>query len=187
MQDTPFEGGEPTGPPGGLTPDLNIGTDPGFGAPNLNVSGTATIGTGLTVTAGGATIIAGGTIIQAGGANITGGLAYDAVSGGPPAVTTTSQSLSAQTASITMTGSGRVIYLTPSTSLSSCTLTPTGSASVTNGAEVTLVNLHASSASTITIPSGAGAGPQAITISGTEVARFMYVAPLQIWSKIGGF
>ena len=114
-------------------------------------------------------------------------LSFDQIIGGPPTATTTSQSLSAQTASITMTGSGRVIYLTPSTSLSSCTLTPTGSASVTNGAEVTLVNLHASSASTITIPSGAGAGPQAITISGSEVARFMYVAPLQTWQKIGGF
>ena len=122
---------------------------------------------------------------------IIGALAADYINagpvGGPALASTTSQLLSAASSTITMTGSGRVIFLNPTATESTCILTPTSSAAATaatftNGMEITLVNLNASSASTITIPSSsAGINGIAITISGGDAARLMYVAALQTW------
>ena len=125
------------------------------------------------------------------GMQITSGLQYDFINGGPATATTISQLLSAASSTITMTGSGRVIFLNPTATESTCILTPTGSSSATsptftNGMEVTLVNLHPSSASTITIPTGS-AGPNngsVITISGGNCARLIYVAALQSWLHV---
>ena len=125
------------------------------------------------------------------GMQITSGLQYDTIIGGPATATTISQLLSAASSTITMTGSGRVIFLNPTATESTCILTPTGSSSATspsftNGMEVLLVNLHPSSASTITIPTGS-AGPNngsVITISGGNAARLIYVSALQSWIHI---
>ena len=131
-----------------------------------------------------------GPLTASSGITIIGGLNPDFIVGGPAPLSTTSQLLSAASSTITMTGSGRVIFLNPTATESTCILTPTNSAAATastftNGMEVTLVNLNASSASTITIPSSsAGINGIAITISGGDAARLMYVAALQTWVHI---
>ncbi len=148
----------------------------------LAISGNLTATNNLTVS---------GSLSALSGASVTGGFAFDQINGGPASSTTISQLLSAASSTITMTGSGRVIFLNPTATESTCILTPTSSTSATaatftNGMIVTLVNLHPSSASTITIPTGSG-GPNngiAITISGGNAANLMYVAALQTWIHV---
>ncbi len=149
----------------------------------LAVSGTISVGgAGTSTIANALTVSSGLTII--------GGLNVDFTVGQVPLSTTTSQLLSGTSSTITMTGSGKIIFLNPTATESTCVLTPTSSAAATattftNGMEVTLVNLNASSATTITIPSSsAGANGIAITISGGDAVRLMYVAALQTWVHI---
>ena len=127
----------------------------------------------------------GGITVNNGGVSLTGGLQYDTVYGLP--ATSISQTLSGTTSTITMTGSGRVIFINPTATLSTCILTPTASTNATtttftNGTEVTLINMNGTAASTLTIPAGsAGSGTPAVTISGTAAARFIYSSQLAAW------
>ncbi|MEB3330803.1 MAG: hypothetical protein VKQ33_16395, partial [Candidatus Sericytochromatia bacterium] len=61
------------GLPGALATKIATGMEDGTFSDDLTVTDTATIGNGLTVTAGGATITAGGQTITAGGQTITAG------------------------------------------------------------------------------------------------------------------
>lgn len=182
---------------------LSIIADPSAGgaangnltvANNLTVSGSVSALSGVALS-GNVTLTnnltVSGSIAALSGANVTSGLQYDTIAGGPATATTISQLLSAASSTITMTGSGRVIFLNPTATESTCILTPTSSTSATavtftNGQIVTLVNLHPSSASTITIPTGSAGANQgiAITISGGNAANLMYVAALQTWVHI---
>lgn len=146
------------------------------------LSGNVTLTNNLTVS---------GSLSALSGASVTGGLQFDQINGGPASSTTISQLLSAASSTITMTNSGRVIFLNPTATESTCILTPTSSsnataATFTNGTRVTLVNLHPSSASTITIPTGSAGANQgiAITISGGNAADLMYVSALQTWVHV---
>jgi hypothetical protein len=171
---------------------MTIIADPGAGgvsngnltiANNLTVSGSISAVSGVQ-----GNLTVSGSLGVLSGASVTGGIQFDQVNGGPASATTISQLISVASSTITMTGSGRVIYLNPTSTQSTALLTPTGSASATaftytNGMEVTLVNINPVSASTITIPS-LSAGAAAVTpvvISGGQTARLMYVAALQSW------
>jgi hypothetical protein len=182
---------------------LSIIADPSAGgtangnvtvANTLTVSGSVSAVSGLAIS-GNITatnnLIVSGSLSALSGASITNGFQFDQVNGGPASSTTISQLLSAASSTITMTGSGRVIFLNPTATESTCILTPTSSAvataaTYTNGMEVLLVNLHPSSASTITIPTGSAGANQgiAITISGGNSAKLIYVAALQTWVHI---
>lgn len=196
MQDQPFtddSGGELTvTSPGGLTPDLAIGVDPGFSGPNLTVpSGTISVGSGLTIGGGGITVI--------GGANNLGpgSLAFGAFSGGNPPGTQSAQiqifgtSAASMNSSLTMTGSGRVIYVSQTnTSTTLWAITPTASASTSgtfqDGAEVTVINFSPSGTSFVLSSAGMGSITQGanVTISAGQGQKFLYNAPLQAWVPI---
>lgn len=178
---------------------MTIINDPQGNAGNLNVAGGATVSgsvsavSGLAVSgnltatnnatiSGSVSILSG--LVASSGVSLTGGLQYDVVSGGLATTTTVSQLLSGTSSSITMTGSGRTIFLNPTATESTCILTPTSG--VANGLEVTLVNLHPSSASTITIPTGSAgiANGSAITISGGNAAKLVFVTALGGWMHV---
>src|SRR6266702_4162993 len=113
-------------------------------------------------------------------------LTFDGIAGNVPASTVTQAP--ANGSAITMTGSGRIILVSGSASAGvSQSLAPTSSAltgtsNFTNGLEVTLVNVGASS---FVIPSASGGpGNAATTISGGASARFIYIASLQVWSHL---
>ncbi len=122
---------------------------------------------------------------------VSGGFVYDVMSGGIPAATTSSQSLSASGVAITMTsgmssGGPHVLFVSAASTTATCVLTPTSSASTSgffqNGTEVTLVNIGASG-SNVLIPTSSGGTSQqaAITLSAGKSCRFRYYALLQSW------
>ena len=173
---------------------LTVINDPSGNSGNVNIQGTL-VTTGTASFASGLTASS----ISAGGLNssftsgltVSGGLNYDVVTGGLPAATTSSQSLSTSGVAITMTsgmstGGPHVLYVSAASTTATCVLTPTSSASTSgiyqNGLEVTLVNI-AGSGSNILIPtSSAGASQQAaITLSAGRACRFVYIAALQSW------
>jgi hypothetical protein len=174
---------------------LSIIADPAAGGAangNLTVANNMTISGSISAVSGvGGNLTVSGSLGALSGASITGGLQFDEVVGGPATATTISQLLSAASSTITMTGSGRVIFLNPTATQATVLLTPTSSAAATaatftNGTEILLVNLHPSSATTITIPTSS-AGPNngsVITISGGNAAKLIYVSALQSWIHI---
>lgn len=179
-----------------ITGSVTIVNDPQGGtgsAGNLNVAGTV-------VVSGTASFASGVTISSASisninasfpsGATITGGLNYDVVTGGLPASTTSSQSLSTGS-QINMTsgvsaGGAHVVYVSAASSVPTVALTPTSSASTSgvyqNGLEVTVINLG-TSGSTVLLPTSSAGVAQLIplTISAGRGVRFIYVAQLQTW------
>jgi len=167
---------------------LTVINDPQGNAGNVNIVGSVTA-SGSLVAASNLTVS--GSLAALSGISLTSGLQFDQVVGGPATATTISQLLSAASSTITMTGSGRVIFLNPTATQATVLLTPTSSAAATaatftNGTEILLVNLHPSSATTITIPTSS-AGPNngsVITISGGNSAKLIYVAALQSWIHI---
>ncbi len=88
--------------------------------------------------------------------------------------------LSATSGLITMTGLGskiRTIVTGNGTGISA-TLTPSATASVTNGAEVTIINENPVSASSLIITAGVTGN---VTILGAAARKFIYDAALTIW------
>ncbi len=173
---------------------VSIIADPtGINSPNLNVAGTI-IATGTASFASGVTVSslsAGGWNASfTGGATVQGGLNYDVVTGGLPATTTSSQSLSTgsqinMTSGVSAAGA-HVVYVSAASTTATVALTPTSSASTSgvfqNGLEVTVINLAASGSNVLIPTSSAGASQQnAVTISAGCAARFIYVAQLQTW------
>ncbi len=179
---------------------LTVINDPQGNAGNVNIVGNVTASGSLSALSGVAisgnvtltnNLTVSGSVGALSGISLTSGLQFDQVVGGPATATTISQLLSAASSTITMTGSGRVIFLNPTATQATVLLTPTSSAAATaatftNGTEILLVNLHPSSATTITIPTSS-AGPNngsVITISGGNSAKLIYVAALQSWIHI---
>ncbi len=173
---------------------LTIINDPNGNAGNVNIVGNTVVSGSVSALSGLAvsgTVTASNQFNALSGVSLTGGLQFDQIVGGPATATTISQLLSAASSTITMTGSGRVIFLNPTATQATVLLTPTSSAAATaatftNGTEILLVNLHPSSATTITIPTSS-AGPNngsVITISGGNSAKLIYVAALQSWIHI---
>ena len=173
---------------------LTVINDPNGNSGNVNIQGTL-VTTGTASFASGVTVSS----LSAGGLNssfssgltVSGGLNYDVITGGIPAATTSSQSLSTSGVAITMTsgmstGGPHVLFVSAASTTATCVLTPTSSASTSgiyqNGLEVTLVNI-AGSGSNILIPtSSAGASQQAaITLSAGKSCKFRYFAALQSW------
>ena len=171
---------------------LIIGVDPGFSGPNLSVpSGTASIGSGMTIAAGGITVIGGTNNLG------PGSLAFGAFSGGNPAGTASNQiqifgtSAASMNSSLTMTGSGRVIYVSQTnTSTTLWAINPTASASTSgtfqDGTEVTVVNISPSGTSFVLSSAGMGSVTQGanVTVSAGQGQRFLYSAVLQSWIPI---
>ena len=169
---------------------LTVVNDPGGNSGNVNiqgthvVSGTASFASGVTISS-----LSAGSIVGIG--SIQGAYAYDVVTGGLPAATTSSQSLSTGS-QINMTsgivsGSGvHVVYVSAASTTATVALTPTSSASTSglyqNGLEVVVINLAASGSNVLIPTSSAGNSQQnAVTISAGCGAQFKYVAALQTW------
>ena len=87
---------------------------------------------------------------------------------------------------ITMTGSGRIIPVSfTNTSTISIGLTPTLSTSVSDGAEITILNISPSGTNLV-VPSslqGSISGAAIVTVSAMQGARFVYSALLQSWLR----
>ncbi len=172
---------------------LTVIADPQGNAGNANiqgtmvVSGTASFASGVTISS----ISAGGLNSSfTGGLTVQGGLNYDVVTGGLPATTTSSQSLSTgsqinMTSGVSAAGA-HIVYVSAASTTATVALTPTSSASTSgvyqNGLEVTVINLAASGSNVLIPTSSAGTAQQnAVTISAGCAARFIYVAQLQSW------
>lgn len=171
---------------------LTIIADPNGNAGNLNVQGTHVV-TGSASFSSGVSIssLTAGTITGIG--TLSGGFAYDVVTGGLPATTTSSQSLSTGS-QINMTsgvsaGGAHVVYVSAASSVATVALTPTSSANTSgvyqNGLEVTVINLG-TSGSVVLLPTSSAGAAQLIpcTISAGRGCKFMYVAQLQSWIPI---
>jgi hypothetical protein len=169
---------------------VTIVNDPYGNSGNLNVagthvvSGTASFASGVTISS-----MSAGSIVGIG--SIQGAYAYDVITGGLPATTTSSQSLSTGS-QINMTsgivsGSGiHVVYVSAASTTATVALTPTSSANTSglfqNGMEVVVINLAASGSNVLIPTSSAGIAQQnAVTISAGCAAQFKYVAALQTW------
>lgn len=90
------------------------------------------------------------------------------------------QTISATSGLITMTGQGsktRVIVTSNGTGISA-TLTPSATASVSNGAEITVINENPVSGSSIIVHGGVTGD---VTILGAAARKFIYDAALTIW------
>ena len=124
-------------------------------------------------------------------------LNYGAFSGGNPLNTSSANiqifgtSAASMNSSLTMTGSGRVIYVSQTnTSTTLWAITPTASASTSgsfqDGAEVTVINFSPSGTSFVLSSAGMGSITQGanVTISAGQGQKFLYNAPLQAWVPI---
>jgi hypothetical protein len=169
---------------------LTVVNDPYGNSGNVNiqgthvVSGTASFASAVTISS-----LSAGAITGIG--LVAGGFNYDVVTGGLPATTTSSQSLSTGS-QINMTsgivsGSGvHVVYVSAASTTATVALTPTSSASTSglyqNGLEVVVINLAASGSNVLIPTSSAGIAQQnAVTISAGCGAQFKYIAALQTW------
>lgn len=94
---------------------------------------------------------------------------------------TTVQTISATSGLITMTAQGRIarVIVTSNGTGISATLTPSATGSVTNGAEVTVINENPVSGSSIIVHGGVTGD---VTILGAAARRFIYDAALTIWT-----
>ncbi len=169
---------------------LTVINDPNGNAGNLNVQGTHVV-SGTASFASGVTISSASVGSLVGIGSILGGFNYDVVTGGLPATTTSSQSLSTGS-QINMTsglvsGSGvHVVYVSAASTTATVALTPTSSANTSglfqNGMEVVVINLGASGSNVLIPTSSAGIAQQnAVTISAGRGNMFKYVAALQTW------
>lgn len=124
-------------------------------------------------------------------------LNYGAFSGGNPLNTSSANiqifgtSAASMNSSLTMTGSGRVIYVSQTnTSTTLWAINPTASASTSgsfqDGTEVTVINISPSGTSFLLSSAGMGSVTQGanVTISAGQGARFLYSAALQSWILI---
>jgi hypothetical protein len=168
---------------------LTVVNDPGGNAGNVNVqgthvvSGTASFASGVTISS-----LSAGTVTGIG--TMSGGFTYDVITGGLPATTTLSQSLSTGS-QINMTsgvsaGGVHVVYVSAASTTATVALTPTSSASTSgvyqNGLEVTVINLGASASNVLLPTSSAGNSQQVpVTITAGCGITFKYVAQLQTW------
>lgn len=102
------------------------------------------------------------------------------VAGGLAGMPTTVQTISATSGLVTMTAQGRIarVIVTANGTGISATLTPSATASVTNGAEVTVINENPVSGSSIIVHGGVTAD---VTILGAAARKFIYDAALTIW------
>jgi hypothetical protein len=93
----------------------------------------------------------------------------------------TVQTISATSGLITMTGQGRIarVIVTSNGTGISATLTPSATASVSNGAEITVINENPVSGSSIIVHGGVTGD---VTILGAAARRFIYDAALTIWT-----
>lgn len=168
-----------------ITGSMTVVNDPNGNAGNVNVAGT--------LVASGSCSLGGLSASFTSGLSVAGALNYDVVTGGLPATTTSSQSLSTGS-QINMTsgvsaGGAHVVYVSAASTTATVALTPTSSASTSgvyqNGLEVTVINLAASGSNVLIPTSSAGNSQQnAVTISAGCAARFIYVAQLQTWIPI---
>lgn len=90
------------------------------------------------------------------------------------------QTISATSGLITMTAQGRIARVVTASNGTgiSATLTPSATASVTNGAEVTVINENPVSGSSIIVHGGVTGD---VTILGAAAKKFIYDAALTIW------
>ena len=188
-----------------ITGGVTISKDQRTGdAGNLSVSGTvsvsgaASFASGLTassISAGGLNSSFTGGLTVSGGESLQGGLTYDVVTGGLPASTTSSQSLSTGS-QINMTsgvsvGGAHVVYVSAGSTTATVALTPTTSTATSgvfqNGLEVTVINLAASGSNVLLPTSSAGVLQQnAVTISAGKGVKFLYIAQANSWVPISG-
>lgn len=176
-----------------VTGSMTVINDPNGNSGNVNVQGTL-------ITSGTASFASGlsASSISAGGLNssftsgltVTGGINYDAHYGGTPSVTTSSQSVSASGAAITMTSglaSGQnVVFVSANSTTATCVLTPTASASTSgdfqNGLEITLINLAAAGSNVLLPSTSMGSlGVYNYTLSAGHGVTFKYISSLQTW------
>jgi hypothetical protein len=182
---------------------LTVIADPNGNSGNVNIggtltaSGTVTLGSNLTINNN---EVVSGSVQAQSGIVVTGGLNPDFIIGGPAAASTTSQSFvsggSAGAAgsytTVTMTGSGNVIFVNVSGNAGTYVMTPTSSSvatttAFTNGMEVTLINVSPSSSSTLVFPSASAGGNNnvPVTISGLGAGmKFKYVTALSSWIHV---
>lgn len=101
-------------------------------------------------------------------------------SGNMVGMPTAIQTISATSGLITMTAQGRIARVVTASNGTgiSATLTPSATASVSNGAEVTVINENPVSGSSIIVHGGVTGD---ITILGSAAKKFIYDAALTIW------
>ena len=135
--------------------------------PNSGAIGNVTLAQGSLALTSGSLALASGNISMTAG-NIVG-------------MPTTVQTISATSGLITMTGQGRLVraIVTSNGTGISATLTPSATASVSNGAEVTVINENPVSGSSIIVHGGVTGD---VTILGAASKRFIYDAALTIWT-----
>jgi len=158
----------------------------------LNVIGAASFASGVTGSSGSFSAM---NTSFAGGLTVSGGLNYDVVTGGLPASTASSQSLSTGS-QINMTsgvsvGGAHVVYVSANSTTATVALTPTTSTATSgvfqNGLEVTVINLAPSGSNVLLPTSSAGASQQnPVTISAGKGVKFVYIANAQSWIPISG-
>lgn len=102
------------------------------------------------------------------------------VQGGLVGMPAAIQTISATSGLITMTGQGRIARVVTASNGTgiSATLTPSATASVTNGAEVTVINENPVSGSSIIVHGGVTGD---VTILGAAAKKFIYDAALTTW------
>ncbi len=163
---------------------LTVVDDPNGNSGNANIKGTHTVSGSL---------VAGSALQVAGSALLNGDLKQGATAqfiATMPAGSATNQVQLLGTSSagisqtITMTGSGRIVPVSfTNTSTVSIGLTPTLSTSVSDGAEVTILNISPSGTN-LAIPSslmGSISQAKVVTISGMSGQRLVYSGLLQTW------
>ncbi len=163
---------------------LTVVDDPNGNSGNANIKGTHTVSGSL---------IAGSALQVAGSALLNGDVKQGATAqfiATMPAGSATNQVQLLGTSSagisqtVTLTGSGRIVPVSfTNTSTVSIGLTPTLSTSVSDGTEVTILNISPSGTN-LAIPSslmGSISQAKVVTVSGMSGQRFVYSALLQTW------
>ncbi len=163
---------------------LTVVDDPNGNSGNANIKGTHTVSGSL---------IAGSALQVAGSALLNGDVKQGATAqfiATMPAGSATNQVQLLGTSSagisqtVTMTGSGRIVPVSfTNTSTVSIGLIPTLSTSVSDGTEVTILNISPSGTN-LAIPSslmGSISQAKVVTVSGMSGQRFVYSALLQTW------
>ncbi len=163
---------------------LTVVDDPNGNSGNANIKGTHTVSGSL---------IAGSALQVAGSALLNGDVKQGATAqfiATMPLGSATNQVQLLGTSSagisqtVTMTGSGRIVPISfTNTSTVSIGLIPTLSTSVSDGTEVTILNISPSGTN-LAIPSslmGSISQAKVVTVSGMSGQRFVYSALLQTW------
>ncbi len=163
---------------------LTVVNDPSGNSGNANIAGTTTVSGSLV--AGSALQVAGSALLNG---DVKQGATAQFIATMPTGSATNQvQLLGTSSAGIsqtvTMTGSGRIVPISfTNTSTVSIGLIPTLSTSVSDGAEVTILNISPSGTN-LAIPSslmGSISQAKVVTVSGMSGVRFVYSALLQTW------